>query len=77
MLKVGRTARGPRRWFVGASGLGLTLFGMGLSMVPPAEGSALLFEAKVVGGAAAFVALGLWLYWRSWQRNSGDAASSA
>ncbi|MBK6423206.1 MAG: amino acid permease [Gemmatimonadetes bacterium] len=58
------TARGPRRWFVGASGIGLTLFGMGLSMVPPAEGSVLAFEAKVVGGALAFVVLGLWLYWR-------------
>lgn len=46
----------------GASGLLTTLFAMGMSIVPPGEGSALLFEIKVLGGAGAFVLVGAVLY---------------
>jgi amino acid transporter len=60
----GDSARGGKRWYVVIAGTGLTLFGMGLATVPPADASPLAFEAKVVGGALGFVVLGLWLYWR-------------
>jgi amino acid transporter len=51
---------------VGVSGLLVTLFAMGVAMVPPAEETQpLLFELKVVGGALAFVLLGGAVYWRA------------
>ncbi|MDB4916545.1 MAG: hypothetical protein JWM95_4189 [Gemmatimonadetes bacterium] len=51
---------------VGLSGLFITLFAMGVAMVPPAEETQpLLFELKVVGGALAFVLLGGIVYWRA------------
>lgn len=53
-------------WLVGGSGLAVTLLAMGVAMVPPAdEARPLLFEAKVVGGALAFVALGAVIYLRA------------
>ena len=52
---------------VGLSGLFVTLFAMGVAMVPPAdETSPLLFEIKVVGGALGFVLLGGLVYWRAY-----------
>jgi amino acid transporter len=52
---------------VGLSGLFVTLFAMGVAMVPPAdETSPLLFEIKVVGGALGFVLLGGIVYWRAY-----------
>jgi amino acid transporter len=48
----------------GASGLLTTLFAMGMSVVPPGEGGALLYEAKVLGGAGAFVLVGAVIYWK-------------
>jgi amino acid transporter len=52
-------------WVVGMSGLLVTLFAMAVAMVPPGgETSPWLFEAKVVGGALGFVALGGVVYWR-------------
>jgi amino acid transporter len=52
-------------WLVGACGLAVTLIAMLLAMIPPSEEtSPWLFEAKVVGGALGFVALGGVLYWR-------------
>jgi glutamate:GABA antiporter len=50
---------------VGLSGLGLTLFAMFIATVPPAgTEEPWLFPVKVIGGAAAFVALGGVLYLR-------------
>ncbi|MEO6525414.1 MAG: APC family permease [Gemmatimonadaceae bacterium] len=51
---------------VGGSGLLMTLFAMGVAMVPPSgDANPLLFEAKVVGGALGFVLLGGIVYWRA------------
>ena len=50
----------------GVSGLLVTLFAMGVAMVPPGdETQPLLFELKVVGGALAFILLGGAVYWRA------------
>jgi amino acid transporter len=54
---------------VGVSGLVMTLLAMGIAMVPPdGETNPLAFEAKVVGGALAFVGLGGVVYWRGRRR---------
>jgi amino acid transporter len=51
---------------VGLSGLFVTLFAMGVAVVPPAEeAEPMVFELKVVGGALAFVLLGGIVYWRA------------
>jgi amino acid transporter len=56
---------------VGSSGLFVTLFAMGVAIVPPAdEMQPLLFELKVVGGALAFIALGGVVYWRAQRRDA-------
>ncbi len=61
-----------RSIYVGASGLFLTLFAMGVAMVPPSDTpSVLVFELKVVGGALAIVALGGILYWRAKEKDLG------
>jgi amino acid transporter len=50
----------------GVSGLLITLFAMGVAMVPPGEESQpVWFELKVVGGALAFIFLGGAVYWRA------------
>jgi amino acid transporter len=50
---------------IGACGLLTTLFAMGMSVRAPAEGSVLLYELKVIGGAGAFVLAGAIIYWRN------------
>jgi amino acid transporter len=51
----------------GVSGLGITLFAMVVAAIPPGDApSRLVFGAKVIGGASAFVALGGVIYW--WAR---------
>ena len=51
----------------GVSGLGITLFAMVVAAIPPGDApSRLVFGAKVIGGASAFVALGGAIYW--WAR---------
>ena len=52
-------------WVVGVSGLLMTLFAMGVAMVPPPDGSPVLFVAKVVGGALGFILVGGAVYWRA------------
>lgn len=55
----------PLAVLVGLAGLFLTLFAMGVAMVPPSDsGSVWLFELKVVGGASAFLVVGGLVYWR-------------
>ena len=47
----------------------MTVLAMIVAMIPPADGTnALLFEAKVVGGAAMFVAIGGIIYRRGQRR---------
>jgi amino acid transporter len=56
---------------VGLSGLFVTLFAMGVAIVPPAdETQPMLFEVKVVGGALAFILLGGVVYWRAHRREA-------
>lgn len=50
---------------LGVCGFCTTLLAMGLSLVPPPDGGALLYELKVLGGAGAFVLAGAILYWRN------------
>ena len=50
-------------WLTGVSGLFVTLFAMGVAMIPPAEETQpLLFELKVVGGALGFIGIGALVY---------------
>jgi glutamate:GABA antiporter len=62
-----RVPGGPAvAWLVGVSGLSVALFAMVVAMVPPdGETNVLLFEAKVVGGALAFILFGGAVYWRA------------
>jgi glutamate:GABA antiporter len=62
-----RVPGGPAvAWLVGASGLLVALFAMVVAMVPPdGDANVLLFEAKVVGGALAFILFGGVVYWRA------------
>jgi amino acid transporter len=58
----------------GISGLLMTLFAMGVAMVPPSdEANPMLFEIKVVGGALGFVLLGGVVYWRA-HRSAGKTS---
>ncbi len=60
----------PGAFAVGMSGLLVTLFAMGVAIVPPAdETQPLVFELKVVGGALAFILLGGIVYWRAHRRD--------
>jgi len=50
----------------GVSGLAITVFAMVVASIPPADApSRFAFGTKVIGGAAAFVALGGVIYWRA------------
>jgi amino acid transporter len=60
----------PGAWLVGLSGLFVTLFAMGVAMVPPGDTDPWLFELKVIGGALAMVGLGGVVYWRG--RKAGE-----
>jgi hypothetical protein len=50
---------------IGVSGFVLTTLAMIVATVPPADTSPWLFRMKVIGGAALFVALGGFVYWRA------------
>jgi amino acid transporter len=53
-------------WFVGASGMIITLFAMIIATIPPPDiASPLLFRLKVIGGALGFVVIGGLIYWRA------------
>ena len=50
----------------GVCGLAVTLFAMIVASIPPSDApSRVAFGVKVIGGAAAFVALGAAIYWRA------------
>ena len=56
-------------WAAGVSGLVVTMLAMVIATVPPdGDENPLLFEAKVIGGALAFVGLGGVVYWRGRRR---------
>jgi amino acid transporter len=62
---------------IGLAGLGVTLLAMGVSMIPPPGTSdPWLFELKVAGGAAGFVALGGIVYHRARRRATMPRGSS-
>jgi glutamate:GABA antiporter len=53
-------------WFVGASGMVITLFAMIIATIPPPDiASPMLFRLKVIGGALGFVVIGGLIYWRA------------
>jgi glutamate:GABA antiporter len=53
-------------WFIGLSGMVVTLFAMIIATIPPPEtGNALLFRIKVIGGALGFIVIGGLIYWRA------------
>ena len=59
----------PGALLVGGAGFAITAFAMIVAMIPPSdEASKLLFEVKVVGGAAAFLVAGGLVYWRGASR---------
>ena len=63
---VGGSLRRARTLVVGCTGLAVTLFAMVVATIPPpGTTEPWLFELKVVGGSAAFVATGGLLYWRA------------
>jgi amino acid transporter len=57
-------------WIAAASGFLVVLAGIALSMIPPGEArSVWIFEAKLIGGTAGCVLIGLILYARgAWQK---------
>ncbi|HEY8459678.1 MAG TPA: APC family permease [Blastocatellia bacterium] len=53
-------------WFVGLSGLIITLFAMIFATIPPPDTeSPMMFRLKVIGGALGFILIGGAIYWRA------------
>jgi amino acid transporter len=53
-------------WFIGLSGMIVTLFAMIIATIPPPDtGDPLLFRLKVIGGALGFILIGGLIYWRA------------
>ena len=74
LLRQARSASGPGQLpggragatLAGVCGLAITVFAMIVASIPPADApSRFAFGAKVIGGAAGFVALGGVIYWRA------------
>lgn len=60
-------------WLVGGTGFVVTLLGLGLAMVPPADSaSRTLFAIKVIGGCSTLIAVGLAFYFRGRRGVSRD-----
>jgi amino acid transporter len=54
------------RWFVGLSGMIITLFAMIVATIPPPDlANPMLFRLKVIGGALGFILIGGVIYWRA------------
>ncbi len=63
-------------WLAGGLGFAFTLASILFSMVPPGETTnKLLFEAKLIGGSAVAVGIGLILYWRGARAKSREAGA--
>jgi glutamate:GABA antiporter len=71
-----RRNRSWRTAVLGWAGLATIVASIGLSLVPPAVESAIGFEAKVVGGVAAFLLLGWWLGVRGVSRRTATGAAA-
>jgi glutamate:GABA antiporter len=56
-------------WFVGLSGLIVTLFAMIIATIPPPDVNRPLFRLKVIGGALGFVLIGGAIYWLAKLKN--------
>lgn len=62
-------ARAGNTFLVGGCGALVTMFAMVIATIPPSgDPHRLLFFVKVVGGAAFFIGIGGWLYWRAGRR---------
>ncbi|HEY6944824.1 MAG TPA: APC family permease [Candidatus Acidoferrum sp.] len=58
-------------WIAGGLGFVAVLCGIAFSLIPPGEETnKILFEEKLIGGAAGAVAIGLGLYWRGTRQKS-------
>jgi amino acid transporter len=70
--RVGTPGRSPgdaRTMLVGGCGALVTVFAMVIATIPPSgDPNRTLFFVKVVGGAAFFIAIGGYLYWRAARR---------
>ena len=65
-------------WIAGLLGFAVVLMGIVLSFIPPAEApNKWVFEAKLIGGTAFAVLLGLVLYFRGARAKARDAAQEA
>jgi amino acid transporter len=61
--------RKPFALMTGLAGLLLTLVAMVLATIPPSDtADPFLFRLKVIGGAGAFVLIGVAVYWRARRR---------
>jgi len=57
-------------WFVGLSGVTITLFAMIVATIPPPDtADPLLFRLKVIGGALGFILIGGVIYWAAKARS--------
>ena len=57
-------------WFVGLSGMIVTLFAMIIATIPPPDiADTFLFRLKVIGGALGFISIGGFIYWAAKSRN--------
>lgn len=63
-------------WLIGGCGALVTIFAMLIATIPP-SGTAhpVIFFVKVVGGAASFILIGVYLYWRASRRQDAAARS--
>ena len=69
LLKLRQPGDDVRPLVVGGCGILVTLFAMVIATIPPSDTAhPALFFVKVVGGAAFFIAIGGFLYWRAGKR---------
>jgi amino acid transporter len=68
-VQAGRASGMGSAWLIGGCGALVTVFAMVIATIPPSGmADRGLFFVKVVGGAAFFVAIGGYLYWRASRR---------
>jgi glutamate:GABA antiporter len=57
-------------WLIGGSGVLITIFAMGVAVIPPPDSAnPWLFRVKVIGGAASFVIIGGLIYLKALRRS--------
>jgi amino acid transporter len=64
----------PGVWICGGLGIVIVLLGIVVSLVPPGDAASKWgFELKLVGGTAASIFIGLFLYWRGARTKEAEA----